>query len=285
MREDTRSPWWRIEGCLESEIPDGLQLSIYARSSSTDHLKVYWFSLYTAMMAELLTPGYRRYFISLGSSKQSLGWAAFDGRKLSDTRLSGADQPHQYVGAFEDMGFFYTGKPKLPRLLSKIETYIGIMGAHIKLAREKARDAARVPKIVCRQATIHRNTWGYVLNGSVVISPVDDDSLSNLIRRQRRLIVRKSASIARSSISAFELTRYLPLGCARISVYREDFRCRRLDGFGLGCQLVCTIQLNRIGSIRIIDILGSTVEVSGNWRIAWNKAWIEHEGAQEFDLR
>ncbi|MGX5729495.1 hypothetical protein ACWKWK_03065 [Pseudoxanthomonas beigongshangi] len=278
LQEETLSPWWRIEGCLESEIPNGKQLLIYARPNSRDHLKIYWFSLYTAMAAEMLTPGYQRYFISLWSPKQSLGWAAFDGKKLSEIRESGANQVHQYIGAFEDTGFLYSIRPKLPRFLARIETYAGFMGANLKLVREKVRNVIRIPDIVCRQATIHRNTWGYVLNGRVVISPVEGESLSAIIRKHRRRIIRKAASMAKSSASRFESARYLPLGCARISVYSEDFRRRRLKGFGLGRQLVCTIQLNRIRRIMTVDILGSTVEVFGNWRIAWNKAWIENGG-------
>lgn len=277
IQEDTRSPWWHIEGCLESEVPKGKQLLIYATPNSRDHLKVYWFAIYTAMVAELLNPGYQRYFISFGSPKQSLGWAAFDGNKLAEIRLSGADQVHHYISAFEDIGFLYSFKPKLPRFLAKIETFMGIMRANMKLAREQARNAMRVPKIVCREATIHRNGWRYVLNGNVVISS-DDEDLSDLVRRYRRRIVRKAATIGKSGASRFELAQYLPLGCVRISVYCKDFRRRRLDGFGLDHQLVCTIQLNRIRRIRTIDILGSTVEMIGNWRIAWNKAWIEHEG-------
>lgn len=278
MQEDTLSPWWRIEGCLESEVPSGKQLLIYARPNSRDLLKIYWFSLYTAMAAELLNPGYQRYFISLESSKQSPGWAAFNGRRLSEIRRSGADQAHQYIGAFEDIGFLYSIKPMLPRFLGMVETCIGVMGANMKLAREKVRNAIRVPKIICRHATIHRNAWGYVLNGRVVISPVDGEPLSTLIRKHRRRIIHKAASMAKSTASGFELARYLPLGCAHISVYSEDFRRRRLDGFGLGHQLICTIQMNRISRIRTIDIFGSTVEAFGNWRIAWNKAWIENGG-------
>lgn len=278
LREDTLSPWWRIEGCLESEIPNGKQLLIYARPNSRDHLKIYWFSLYTAMAAELLTPGYQRYFITFGSAKRALGWAAFDGGKLAEIRLSGANQAHQYVSAFEKLGFLYSVQPKLPPFLARIETRVGIMGANMRLIREKARNAIRIPEIVCRQATIHRNAWGYVLNGRIVISPVDGESLSTLIRRHRRRIIGKVASMAKSSASGFELARYLPLGYARVSVHCEDFRRRRLDGFGLGRELVCTIQLNRIRRIRTIDILGSTVEAFGNWRIAWNKAWIENGG-------
>lgn len=277
IQEDTRSPWWRVDGCLDSEISSGSQLIIYARPNSNDHLKIYWFSIYTAMMAELLTPGYKRYFISLGSRNSSLGWAAFDGEKIAEIRLSGAQYAHEYVSALADTGFLYSVR-RLPRFFAKAETLIGVMGAYSNLIRDNFLSAIRAPRLVCRRATIHRNAWGYVLNGSVVISPLDGHSLSTVIRKNRRRIIRLAASNAKSSVSRFELERYLPLGFARISVYSEDFRRRRFDSFGLGPQLVCTIQLKRIRRIRTVDISWSTVEVDGNWRIAWNRAWLENGG-------
>jgi hypothetical protein len=277
LQENTHSPWWSIEGCLESEIPKGKQLLIYARPSSRDLFKVYWSAIHTAMVAETLTSGYQRYFVSLVSPRQSLGWAAFDGEKISEIRRSGADQAHHYISAFEDIGFFFSVKPKLPRFLARIETFIGFFRANAHLTRERVRAAILFPKIVCRDATIHRNAWGYVLNGNVVISSLGDEPLSNLIRTHRRRIIRKAAATGKASTSRLDPARYLPLGFARISVYCEDFRRRRFDGFGLERQLVCTIQLKRIRRIRTIDILGSTVEASGNWRIAWNKAWIEND--------
>ncbi len=50
------------------------------------------------------------------------------------------------------------------------------------------------------------------------------------------------------------------------------------QAFGLGPELICTIQLQHIRRIKALDIIGSTIEVSGDWRIAWNRAWIEAGG-------
>jgi hypothetical protein len=71
---------------------------------------------------------------------------------------------------------------------------------------------------------------------------------------------------------------YLPLGYAHVAVFRRDYRRRRLSGFGLGNDLVCTVRLQRIRRIKSPDVLGSTVETMGKWRIAWNKAWLETRG-------
>jgi hypothetical protein len=68
---------------------------------------------------------------------------------------------------------------------------------------------------------------------------------------------------------------YLPIGYAYVSVFKRDYRRRRLSGYGLGEDLVCTLRLQRIRRIQSPDIMGSTAETMGNWRIAWNKAWLE----------
>ena len=53
------------------------------------------------------------------------------------------------------------------------------------------------------------------------------------------------------------------------------------SGFGLGRNLVCTIQVKRIQRIRSPDIMGSTVEQLGGYRIAWNRAWLEENKDQQ----
>jgi hypothetical protein len=276
LREDTRSPWWAIEGCIESEIPRGKQLLIYASPNSRDSLKIRWAAIYTAMIAESLAPGYQRYFVSLSTSKNSWGWAAFDGDKISEIRRSGTTQVHHYVSAFEDVGFCYEPKSTLPRIFCRIETFIGVMRSHKEIMRTQVRNAMGFPKIVCRDATIHRNSWGYVLNGVAVISKIGDEPISHTIRKFKRRILRKVVAAGKASASMLDTALYLPLGFARISVYSEDYRRRRFDGFGLERQLICTIQIRRIRRIKTLDILGSTIEIKGNWRIAWNKEWIAH---------
>lgn len=110
------------------------------------------------------------------------------------------------------------------------------------------------------------------------MTELDSETAEETIRSHKRRIIRSAAKDARSSVSRFDVVRYLPLGYAHVSVYSEDFRRRRLSSFGLGPELVCTIQLQRIRRIKSPDIMGSTIETSGNWRIAWNQAWIESGG-------
>lgn len=278
LRESTRSPWWSIESCIESEVPGGKQLLIYAKQNSRHELKILWAATQTAMTAESLAPGYQRYFLPMNASKESLGFAAFDGSKLEELRLSGADGVHQYVGAFEEIGFFLHPKPTRSRFMGMIETFAGIARAHRSLLRTQIRDAMRLPKVVCREAKFERNSWKLRTWGKVVISTNGAEPMSQVIRRHKRRILRKVTAAGRVDMPCFDRARYLPVAFAHIDIYCEDFRKRRLDGFGLGPQLVCTLQLRRTRKIRIIDILGSTVEVTGCWRIAWNKEWLSKGG-------
>jgi hypothetical protein len=276
LAEKTRSPWWSIDGCIESELADSTQLLVYARPNSRDVLKIQWAGMQSAILAESLAPGYGRYFFSLRTPMARAGFAAFDGNSLRRLRESGAAEVHEYASAQTD--FFYIPRPALPRLLGTIDTLAHSLRLNWPIALRQIRENLQIPSVVSRDARMHRNGWGYVLNGAVVIVGLQNETAARIIRSHRRRIIRAAAKQARSSASWLNPARYLPLGYAHIAVFSEDFRRRRLSSFGLGPQLVCTIQLQRIRRIKSPDIMGSTIEVSGNWRIAWNRAWIESGG-------
>lgn len=279
--EETRSPWWSIDGCIESEVPSGTQLLIYARPNSRHLQNVMWAAIQSVVLAESLASGYSRYFFALRTPKAWPGWAAFDGQRLRQLRESGATEMLEYADAIEKSGFFYIPRPALPRLFSKLDTLIQSFRLHWPLIRRQIWKNLRIPRIVSRGARMHRNAWGYVLNGCVVMTELDSETAAETIRSHKRRIIRSVAREAISSVSRLDVVRYLPLGYAHVSVYSKDFRRRRLGSFGLGPELVCTIQLQRIRRIKSPDIMGSTIEVSGNWRIAWNQAWIESGGRIE----
>jgi len=130
-------------------------------------------------------------------------------------------------------------------------------------------------KVCVRNVEIHRNSWGSVMNGSVHIAAPVGKINQDTIRESCRRIVRKALSHARRKTSRLNITRYLPLGFARIAVFQNNYRKRRLSSFGLGKDLICTVQVQRIGRIRSPDIVGSTIEKYGKYRIAWNRAWLE----------
>lgn len=281
LMEETRSPWWTISGCMQSELPDASQLLVYARPESRDTLKIQWAALQSAVLAESLAPGYDRYFFSLPSGKGWPGWAAFDGGRLKQLRESGAAEVHEYATAFSDGGFFYVPTPRLPRSLSRMDTLCHSLRLQWPRTLQQIRENLSLPTVLGREARMHRNGWRYVLNGEVVLPDLDSASAAAAIHKHRRRIVRVAARTARKSAPRFSIARYLPLGYARIAVFAQDFRQRRLSGFGLGPELVCTVQLRRIRRIQSPDIMGSTLEVSGSWRIAWNRSWIESGGHVE----
>ena len=229
-------------------------------------------------MAEALAPGYDRYFFSLRTAKSLPGWAAFDGRRLKELRQSGLGKIEEYATALGDGGFFYVPTLRLPRLFGRFDTLHHSFRLQWPSALRQIRENLNLPTLLGREGKMHRNGWGYVLNGAVVLPKVEFTNAATVIRSNRRRIVRVAAHTARSSMSRFNLARYLPLGYARIAVFAKDFRRRRLDGFGLGPELICTVQLRHIRRIKSPDIMGSAIEVSGNWRIAWNRRWMESGG-------
>lgn len=280
LMEETRSPWWSVTGCMQSEYSDMPQLLVYARPNTRDVLKVQWAATQTAAMAAHLSPGFDRYFLSLRTEKAWPGWAAFDGRRLAQVAQAGASGAHDFAVAIEsEGGFMYVPTPRLPRILGRLDTFAQSWRLHWPLAVHQIRDnLGRLP-VIARDAKMHRNSWGYVLNGAVVLPGVDFSNAASTVRSNRRRIIRAAARLARAEQSWFSVARYLPLGYARIAVVTMDFRRRRIAGFGLGPELICTLQRQRIRRIKSPDIMGSTIENSGSWRIAWNRSWIEAGGA------
>lgn len=277
LQEETQTPWWLIEGCLESEMAGKSQLMVYARPDSRHYKKILWSTIQSGILAEYFAPGYDRYFFSLHSRKAWPGWAAFDGTVLHNLRTAGVDDVAQYEGAIETM--FYNTKPSMPAFIGKLDTFVKSLGLHIPLVMHQIKKNLGIPRIVCRNVAIHRNSWRAVLNAKVVLDEHDDDTAVDIIRKHRRRIIRLALKHARKE-NKMSGVAYLPLGYAQISVYRKDYRRRRLSGFGLGDDLVCTVRLQRIRRIKSPDIMGSVVETVGNYRIAWNKRWLETSGQQ-----
>ena len=274
LREETWAPWWRIDGCVESEFAGKSQLIVYVRPNTRHYGKVQWSAMQTGILAEFFAPGYDRYFLSLRSRQAWPGWAAFDGQKLRTLREGGANDLSEFKGVVIDDLIFYVTEPAMPNILGKLDTFISSIRVHAPIALQQIRDNLKIPYIVCRSATIHRNSWGAVLNAVVSIDRVDDGAMADAIRRHRRRIVRSAITQARRE-RRWNNAAYLPLGFAQIAVFQRDFRQRRLSGFGTGKDLVCTVRFQRIRRIKSPDIVGSTVEKIGRWRIAWNRAWLE----------
>ncbi|MET0397173.1 MAG: hypothetical protein ABW277_10150 [Longimicrobiaceae bacterium] len=280
LQEETRTPWWNIEGCVESEVLGGrTQLTIYARVNTRDVAKVNWSTIQSGILAEFFAPGYDRYFFSLRSPRAWPGWAAFNGQRLASLRLSGAQDLSEYHGIVEDNLIFYIPHRALPRPLGKVDTFWQSMKLQWPLSMEEYRQTRRLPKLEPRNAKIHRNGLHGVLNASVVLLEYKDD-VRTTVRAHKRRIVKIALKAALANTSRANPLRALPLGFARIAVFEKDYRQRRLSGFGLGSDLICTVQFQRLGRISAPDIYGSTIEHRGKWRIAWNKRWLEKHSVE-----
>ena len=279
LQEQTRAPWWTIEGCVEGEALGKSQLMVYARPDSRDRRKVHWSTIQSGILAESMVPGYDRYFVSLRSRKALPGWAAFDGEKLRALRESGVVDLSQYREILEGNLVFYLPRRSLPSVLGRLDTLATSFRVVAPAVFQDFRDSLGITNIICRNATVHRNSWGAVLNAQVVVEGIDDCDMADIVRRNRRRIVRLAKQQAGKQCG-FSLAARLPVGFANVAVFRRDFRRRRLSSFGLGDDLVCTVKLRRIRRIQSPDLMGSTVENKGKWRIAWNKAWLEASGEE-----
>ncbi|MFC5050319.1 hypothetical protein ACFPK9_06820 [Rubritalea spongiae] len=280
LREETRSPWWQIDGCIPTETAKGSQLLVYAKPNSRDSGKIHMATVQSGILAESLAPGFDRYFFSLRSSKALPGWAAFDGKKLATLRKAPESNLESYKGILEDDLLFYSPHLKLPRWLCRLDTLLQSFRIQWALAWKQQRKERQIPTIICRGASVHRNGWRLVLRGHVFLPELEVLPVEETIRTWRRRITRVALKEARRNSPGIGLSRFLPLGYSRISVIRKDFRKRRLASFGLSKDLVCTVQLQKINRIKSPDILGSTIETHGPWRIAWNRSWRIEEGQQ-----
>lgn len=273
LQAQTEAPWWHIEGCLISEINIKPQLMIYAIPNTRDYFKVQYAAYLTAVLSEQLAPFFDRYFISIRSPKSLPGWAAFDGQLLRTIREKGPKSFNDYKGVCDLV--FYVPKRKLPKILLRFETYYTGYKIQKRLFIENFKFQQKIPDIYVRNTTIHRNGSKTVLGGSVFISNFQEQDPQDIIRRYKRKIIKKSLKSARKELTYTNICKYLRLGFARISVFTKDYRKRKLNSYGLGHDLVCTIEIKKIARIKSPDILGSSIEQKGRYRIAWNKSWLE----------
>jgi len=273
LMEETKTPWWEIIGCTPSGYSGLNQLIVHARARTYDYAKVQISVFQSGYLAELFAPGYNRYFFSIRSDNSWPGFANFDGEKLKQLRLTGCARIEDYQGVIIENLIFFMPKVKLPRFINKIETMLVYFRLHWPLVVSDFRKNVGLPTFNVREAKIHRNSWGVVLSGCIHITN-DSGDIIKTIRKACNGIILKCLSHARKQTPRSDLLRYLPLGYARISVFCSDQRRRQLNG--LGKELVCTIQIQRISRIQAPDIYESTIEKRGRFRIAWNRAWLEN---------
>ncbi len=274
LKSETEAPWWKIDGCLNSvTINNESQLIIYVRPNTRDYFKVQYSTFMTGVLCEQLSPGYDRYFISLHSKLSLPGWAVFDGNKLKNIRINKPNSFEDYKGVLIDNLLFYVPKIKLPRFLGRIDTLIKSFHLHIPFVFEIFHSKLGHLMVNVRNVSIHRNGWHLVLTGSVIINE-NSNNIKTALKLSPKRILRKTLKKAKKHEKNI-LLKIIPLGYARINVFNKDFRIRKLKNYGLGPNLIGTIQLQKIKRIKAPDIFGSKIEKVGRYRFAWNKAWLE----------
>ena len=273
LQEETRTPWWTIDGCLESEFPKGKQLIVYAQPRTMHPGMVQLSVVQSGVLTEFFAPGYDRYFLSLRGPHAWPGWAAFNGQKLRQLREARVADMRRYRGIVEDDMVFYVPRVSMPTIVARLVVRLKILQLLVPLAAQSIKENLGTPSIECRNAVVHRNSWGAVLRADVVMQGTDGTSTGDTIIRYRRYILRSATRHARK-LHRWTAASYLPLAFAQVHIYHRDYRRRRLNGFGLGEDLMCTLRFRRMSRIRSPDIVGSTVQVLGKWRIAWNRAWL-----------
>ena len=274
LRAATRTPYWDVVGCLPSSYANKSQLISHVRLNTVDWQKVQLSLFQTAIILEKSKSGYDRYFFSFRSNKTLPGFAAFDGRKLTELRKASAPL-EQYSNVMEKGVLFFPSKFPLARMIAKLESAWLSYKVQKPLISADVREKMGWLDVNVRHARVHRNSWGIVLNARVVIGRDILTVDQGLIRRNCSRIVRKSIKAGREPLFHIDICKHLPLGFCRISVYRRDYRVRSLSNFGLGSDLICTIQVRRIRRIQAPDIVGSTIETMGRYRIAWNRSWLQ----------
>jgi hypothetical protein len=131
-----------------------------------------------------------------------------------------------------------------------------------------------------RETQIHsRAGYSIIIDPSVILKSQFDDNIEELIRHNKKIIIRKAIKYSRNQCSRFSLTRYLHVKYIMVFIYDSYKRVRNLRNSGLIIELIATIELNISKQIRTIDIIGGTVEQIGKYRIVWNKKWIEKRAA------
>jgi len=272
----TECSWWSVDACIPAIRSDHSQLTIYVRADTYDRRKAEYAEFQTGILAGILAPGYDRYFLSIRSSKAKLAMAAFKGAEIQKLKGLPNCRIEDCGGIVDDGLFGYLPKIRLPRIMLVLGTFLTSFHIHWPYFKEDMRKHFARPVIKIRGAETHLNGWRRVVNGQALIQlPEGEEVTDKVVRRFKKRIVRQAFKAALRRKSRLSPVRYLPLGYATISVFRKDYRGRRLSGFGLGSDLIGTIQMKRISRIKAPDIIGSTIEQHGSYRIAWNRAWLD----------
>jgi len=275
LRLHADAPGWSVATCLESLLAGGQrQLNVFVQNNLLDRRKVEYHAFRTAVLAESMAPGYPRYFLRLDSRpswRQVVGFAGFDGAVLRRIRRAenGEVTPKDYAQALERPGVFFVPALKLPRFVLRLSSLIMALKIVAQVTWWRHIDQDPKAGSDVRKAELHRNGAYCVVTASVVLA--SEHNGEEVVRSRCRALVRKAVKVARRRTKRLALGRYLPVGFARVSAYRRDFRVRHLGVSGLIPELIATIEFKRLARVRTIDIIGGTPDIIQGCRVVWNR--------------
>jgi len=280
LQSKANGPAWTITNCLESvAIQNKRQLMIYIKNDNWDYSKVQWYSFTTAIWAEGLTKSYDRIFFSLHSTHNKLsptGWAAYDAKRLKYLREIDEKRFEAFKGVLENDLIFFSPKFKFPKFIYKIGTYISFLKVIFPLERRKYIDTIFPSPFLVRETKIHsKRNYTVVQDPCIIIKSNFQNDIEELIRKNKKKIVKLAIKYSRKKCSRFSRTRYLPVKYIRVFIFDTDKRVRNLRNSGLTSELVATIEVNTTKRIKTIDIIGGIAEQTGKYRIVWNKRWLD----------
>lgn len=267
LKAQSENKWLEVNNCIQMTIQSKVsQMLVYTFVKTTDVLKVNYFMLQIANLAESLIPGYDRYFITLKSKCAYPGWYSFNGAKLKLARCSIAEDYTLFKNAIDESGVLFHTKIKYPTFFYKIDNFVESFLIHFRILRKKLENEYKKANIILKNYESHKSGFSNIVNGDIVLTVYNNVDIAEFIRNHYSQIVRY---VSRHTV------KLLPLGFARISVYSKQMRKRTYKHYGLGEDLVCVIQYKKLQRIRCRNIFESTVEEHGLYRIEWNKKWLE----------
>lgn len=275
IKAQTENKWLKVNNCIAMTVHSNKsQLLIYSYVRTSDKLKVNYFMIQIANIAESLMPGYDRYFITFKSNCAYPGWYSFSGEKLAKARMSAADDYVPFVNAIDESGVFFHPKIKLPKIFYKIDSFIESFLINFRIERCKFKNEYKRAKVLIPNYEIHRNSISSVINADIVLTVNDNVDITAYIRNNHRKLVRYACKHGKCTSKQYDFAKMLPLGFARISIYSKLMRKRTFKNYGLGKDLICVIQYRKLSRIHCPAIYGSSLEEYGLFRIEWNYKYL-----------
>lgn len=262
---------WEIKGCIESQtLDERSQLIVFIYHNFFDRGKIFYFLLQTAIISESIIPGYDRYFLYLNSKYHIPNFAAFKGGQLKKIRIKNTKNIADYSKAIESGSILFTPKFKLPKIFSIIFNSILLFKIILPLRIREIEYFQPKLTLNIRDLEMHKNEFHSVINSRIIINTHLKIHINKIIRKYCGYIIKRVTRMARKRVKITNISKYLPLGFIRISLYEKDFRLRKLGSAGIIPELICTLEIKTLKRIKAPDIIGGIPEWVKNIKIVWN---------------